>query len=206
MNKKIVLIDFLKIESFISPALDSLLPADCSLISYNKFDSRMQSYNNQPSAVICFVNDGKMIFSEELGKVLSFCLRHNIRNILVMVNSLLSTDARVLRGMNICSIASMSDSVDDLRNIIRQTLNGRMAFSDPSDSDEWSGVFKQVSFLTVNERDVIGSLMDGMSVTEIAFRRQLSSKTISAHKCNAMRKLGLRKKYDFLKLKRSWFY
>lgn len=46
--------------------------------------------------------------------------------------------------------------------------------------------------LTHSERNVLEQLLTGVSVTDIAARYQRSIKTISAHKCSCMRKLGAR--------------
>ncbi|MGG6175543.1 LuxR C-terminal-related transcriptional regulator [Pantoea allii] len=48
------------------------------------------------------------------------------------------------------------------------------------------------SKLTRSERDVLRHLFNGMDLQQIARMKQLSIKTISAHKCNAMRKLDVR--------------
>lgn len=47
------------------------------------------------------------------------------------------------------------------------------------------------SRLTRSEIDVLKHLFNGMDLQQIAGMKQLSIKTISAHKCNAMRKLGV---------------
>ncbi|WP_438272349.1 helix-turn-helix domain-containing protein [Serratia fonticola] len=48
------------------------------------------------------------------------------------------------------------------------------------------------SLLTRSERNVLIHLFSGLSMTEIAKLLNRSIKTISAHKCSIMRKLGVR--------------
>jgi len=50
---------------------------------------------------------------------------------------------------------------------------------------------KVTSRLTRSEIEVLKHLLNGMDLQQIAKMKQLSIKTISAHKCNAMRKLGV---------------
>ena len=56
--------------------------------------------------------------------------------------------------------------------------------------------------ITRSETEVLRHLYNGMDLREIAQAKQLSIKTISAHKCNAMRKLGVKTDSElFLMLK-----
>ncbi|WP_426817225.1 LuxR C-terminal-related transcriptional regulator [Winslowiella sp. 2C04] len=56
--------------------------------------------------------------------------------------------------------------------------------------------------ITRSETEVLRHLFNGMDLREIAQAKQLSIKTISAHKCNAMRKLGVKTDSElFLMLK-----
>jgi two-component system capsular synthesis response regulator RcsB len=50
---------------------------------------------------------------------------------------------------------------------------------------------RMISSLTRSEIDVLKHLLNGMDLQHIAKMKALSIKTVSAHKCNAMRKLGV---------------
>lgn len=50
---------------------------------------------------------------------------------------------------------------------------------------------RMISSLTRSEMDVLKHLLNGMDLQHIAKMKTLSIKTVSAHKCNAMRKLGV---------------
>lgn len=58
--------------------------------------------------------------------------------------------------------------------------------------------------LTRHELDVVQRLCQGESLKGIAWALERSIKTISAHKCNAMRKLGVRSTAMLLKMQKSF--
>ncbi|VTR59847.1 Transcriptional activator protein BglJ [Serratia fonticola] len=58
--------------------------------------------------------------------------------------------------------------------------------------------------MTNTERKVLSHLFAGLSMADIAALYHRSIKTISAHKCNSMRKLGVDNDADlFLRLRRD---
>ncbi|OVU34707.1 hypothetical protein BME18_16295 [Klebsiella michiganensis] len=61
------------------------------------------------------------------------------------------------------------------------------------------------SRLTRSEIDVLKHLFNGMDLQQIAGMKQLSIKTISAHKCNAMRKLGVQSDSELFVLLKNTF-
>lgn len=60
--------------------------------------------------------------------------------------------------------------------------------------------------LTRHELDVVHRLCQGESLKGIAWALERSIKTISAHKCNAMRKLGVRSTAMLLKLQKPFVH
>lgn len=66
--------------------------------------------------------------------------------------------------------------------------------------------FGRLNKLTRCENDVLLYLFNGLSLGQIAERKNLSVKTISAHKCNAMRKLHLANDSELFSLRNSFTY
>jgi len=62
-----------------------------------------------------------------------------------------------------------------------------------------------ISSLTRSEMDVLKLLLTGMDLQQIAKMKALSIKTVSAHKCNAMRKLGVKSDSELFMLLNSVF-
>ncbi|HEY1845083.1 MAG TPA: LuxR C-terminal-related transcriptional regulator [Buttiauxella sp.] len=66
--------------------------------------------------------------------------------------------------------------------------------------------FGKLHKLTRSENDVLLYLFNGLSLGQIAERKNLSVKTISAHKCNAMRKLHLANDSELFSLRNSFTF
>jgi two-component system capsular synthesis response regulator RcsB len=66
--------------------------------------------------------------------------------------------------------------------------------------------FGKLRKLTRSENDVLLSLLNGLSLGQIAECKNLSVKTISAHKCNAMRKLHLANDSELFSLRNSFTF
>lgn len=85
---------------------------------------------------------------------------------------------------------SMADTEDYFRKALAQkrVLSPKIcsALSHINDKND-----RVISSLTRSEINVLKHLLNGMDLQKIAQLKQLSIKTVSAHKCNAMRKLGV---------------
>lgn len=107
-------------------------------------------------------------------------------------------DSNVLRNLlnyyNISVIARV-ESLQDTENFFRQAFDKKHVLS-PKICSDLARVTEAhpcvTSRLTRSEMDVLKHLFHGMDLQQIAQMKQLSIKTISAHKCNAMRKLDIR--------------
>ena len=67
----------------------------------------------------------------------------------------------------------------------------------------WQNQPLYTEVLTQAELNVLKHLVKGLSVSDIAVMMHRSTKTISAHKCNSMRKLGARNDSELFRLLRS---
>jgi two-component system capsular synthesis response regulator RcsB len=107
-----------------------------------------------------------------------------------------------------------SRELKELPEAIRSVMKGRAyvshelaqalpALHEPADSepssDTWSDLI-QCAPLTSREREVLRCCLDGLSVSDIAKKFSRSVKTISGHKQNAFRKLGVATDHELFKL------
>lgn len=107
-------------------------------------------------------------------------------------------DSNVLRNLlthyNISMIAR-AEPLADTEDFFRQAFDKKHVLSPKicSDLARMNETHPCVTAkLTRSEIDVLKHLFHGMDLQQIAQMKQLSIKTISAHKCNAMRKLDVR--------------
>ncbi len=107
-------------------------------------------------------------------------------------------DSNVLRNLlnhyNI-SVIARAESLNDTEDFFRQAFDKKHVLSPKicSDLARINETHQCVTArLTRSEIDVLKHLFHGMDLQQIAQMKQLSIKTISAHKCNAMRKLDVR--------------
>lgn len=93
------------------------------------------------------------------------------------------------------SVVSRGDDLQRVRALFNRIFNGERVLSQligsylaRNDSGDVPGLHN----LTRSENNVLTFLFNGMSLQEIAKLQRRSIKTISAHKCNAMRKLQVK--------------
>lgn len=118
-------------------------------------------------------------------------------------------DSSVLGGLlshkNI-NVISRNDPLEQVSEFVRRVLSGERVLS-PSIgcclANPHSPSGGEVP-LTRSENDVITQLFNGMSLSQIAERKHRSVKTISAHKCNAMRKLQVQTDSELFSLRNSF--
>ncbi|MFA1240611.1 LuxR C-terminal-related transcriptional regulator [Serratia odorifera] len=102
---------------------------------------------------------------------------------------------QALRQYPQVSLISRDEPLPQAATLFRRALAGETVYS-----PQFAQMFEQtdghgparLEALTQRENDVLMCLFNGLSISQIARLRQRSIKTISAHKCNAMRKLGVK--------------
>lgn len=126
-------------------------------------------------------------------------LRINARfpntNIIVYTSCHDSSELRNLLNHYNISIIARAESLSDTQVFFEQAFEKKRVLSPKICSDlarMREGHTKGTSRLTRSEIEVLKHLFNGMDLQQIARMKQLSIKTISAHKCNAMRKLDVR--------------
>ncbi|KFK93997.1 MULTISPECIES: response regulator transcription factor [unclassified Serratia (in: enterobacteria)] len=104
------------------------------------------------------------------------------------------------------SVVSRGDALQLVGEFFSRVFNGERVLSPligsylaRADSDDVSSLYS----LTRCENDVLTFLFNGMSLREIAELQHRSIKTISAHKCNAMRKLQVKNDSELFSLRKN---
>ncbi len=108
-----------------------------------------------------------------------------------------------LQRRKIISLISPSESLEQLRReMILALAGGNVCSSGNQQNVALTNVTPCVhlDILTVCERKILTHLLNGLSVTDIATLFHRSIKTISAHKCNSMRKLGVNSDAELFQL------
>lgn len=92
------------------------------------------------------------------------------------------------------SVIARGESMEDTEGFFKKAFAHKRVLS-PVICSDLSRINQKnetvLSRLTPSETDVLKHLFNGMDLQQVASMKQLSIKTISAHKCNAMRKLGV---------------
>jgi len=143
-------------------------------------------------------------FTEGRDIILNLCSQHpNL--ILIVYTSCQSGEnmRRLLCEPNI-SLIARSEPLAKIVDSFKQALQGRRFLSQKICgylSLQNSSIELSARRLTCSEKEVLKQLFNGMSLGEIASYRNLSIKTISAHKCNAMRKLSVKNDAELFMMK-----
>jgi two-component system capsular synthesis response regulator RcsB len=116
-------------------------------------------------------------------------------NIVVYTSCHDSNGLRSLLNHYTISVIARGESLTDTEAFFRQAFDKKRVLS-PKICCDLARINEAhqcvTAKLTRSEIDVLRHLFNGMDLQQIARMKQLSIKTISAHKCNAMRKLDVR--------------
>lgn len=102
----------------------------------------------------------------------------------------------VSRGDELPLVGEFFHRVFNGERVLSPLIGSYLARTDPED-------VSSLHHLTRCENDVLSFLFNGMSLREIAELQQRSIKTISAHKCNAMRKLQVKNDSELFSLRKN---
>lgn len=145
--------------------------------------------------LITDIYSGSETIDECRDTVINLC--HQFPNLMVIVYTSCQSGKgmrQLLSEPNV-SLISRDDPLTSVVDSFRQVLSGRRFLSQKictylamQNSVEGAPVYH----LTQSENEVLKHLFNGLSLGQIAELKKLSIKTISAHKCNAMRKLKVK--------------
>lgn len=138
--------------------------------------------------------------------LLNLCAQQPELRVIVYTSSQKGEDlCKLLEASNI-SLVSRGDELPQVGEFFHRVFNGERVLSPligsylaRSDPDNASSLHN----LTRCENDVLTSLFSGMSLREIAEVQHRSIKTISAHKCSAMRKLQVKNDSELFSLRKN---
>lgn len=138
--------------------------------------------------------------------LLNLCAQQPDLRVIVYTSSQKGEDLRRLLESPNISVVSRGDDLPLVGEFFNRVFNGErvlspligsyLARNDPDD-------VSSLQNLTRCENDVLTSLFSGMSLREIAEVQHRSIKTISAHKCSAMRKLQVKNDSELFSLRKS---
>lgn len=141
--------------------------------------------------------------------LLNLCVQQPELRVIVYTCSQKGEDLRKLLEAPNISVVSRGDELPQVGEFFHRVFNGErvlspligsyLARSDPDNAS--SSLYS----LTRCENDVLTSLFSGMSLREIAEVQHRSIKTISAHKCSAMRKLQVKNDSELFSLRKNIF-
>lgn len=155
--------------------------------------------NVQISDIIVHVKTGD---NEILKVIAAFISSGSTVRVIVIVENVYASTVKLLRAIGVTIILSKFDSLDSIREVLNTPKNIRymspkvksMIKSEQRDSQlvkVWD-ISKDEENLTPTETDIILDLCQGMSPWVVAKKRFISIKTVSRHKINALKKMGLK--------------
>lgn len=143
-------------------------------------------------------------FTEGRDLILSLCAQYPQLILIVYTSCQSGEKMRSLLCAPNVSLISRSEPLSKVAEFFKQALQGRRFLSQKICgylASQNSSVELAMQKLTFSEKEVLKQLFNGMSLGEIARLRNLSIKTISAHKCNAMRKLSAKNDAELFLMK-----
>lgn len=113
---------------------------------------------------------------------------------------------RELAEMNV-SIISRFEPLEQLKKVLKQTFSGVRTYSPIIERGLQDGIVQvssvQLGTLTRRESEVLRYLFNGLTLGQIATLQHRSIKTVSTHKCNAMRKLGAMNDFELFSISKN---
>lgn len=135
------------------------------------------------------------------------CMNHPQLKVIVYCNLARSEMISMLKGLPQVSFVSRASSLKEFEQAVATTLSGGQYRNEQiktSVDQDIDRILENFHLLTNCEKKVITHLLSGKSLSDISSLLNRSVKTISAHKCNAMRKLDAKNITDIFVIK-SYF-
>ena len=151
-----------------------------------------------------------LFFCTEEKQITSFyqlCVSHPQLKVIIYSNLARSNMISMLRGLPQISFVSRASSLKEFELAVTTILSGGQYHNKQiknSVEQNIDRILDNIYLLTHCEKKVIRHLLSGESLSDISSLLNRSVKTISAHKCNAMRKLDAKNITDLFLIK-SYF-
>jgi len=145
--------------------------------------------------------------SEVRERLLTLCAQLPSLRVIVYTQCQESAELVLLLDTPAISLISRNDNIQLAQGLFTQAFNGQRIISPMMHSYLERKKKADVSLerLTRSECAVLAFLFNGKSLQEIANIKQCSIKTISTHKCSAMRKLKVNNNSELFSLKKTLF-
>ncbi|WP_191121352.1 helix-turn-helix transcriptional regulator [Serratia marcescens] len=173
-------------------SIENDLKMNCGLAtqSESEFISAIDIENLVDGAIIHF--DHKCF--NTLLAINQFILKKGSSKLIVMLEVKSKDILNLMRCLGVVWVVFRGERIDLVRKLTRDAML-LIANAYVTESENHC----ERDLLTQREIMVMHDLLNGLTISEMAKKRFLSIKTISAHKCNAMRKIGCNKINKFFK-------
>ncbi|MFI8417432.1 LuxR C-terminal-related transcriptional regulator [Serratia sp. NPDC078593] len=193
--------------SGLSSFIGSLNTPSNITVQETRMDAVSEALLYQPADILITELNGLNETSAEGRKtLLNLCAQIPTLRVIVYTRCQSGEELRALLEVTNISVISRDDSLAQVGEFFMRVFNGERVLSPligaclaRNDNEEASSLHH----LTRCENDVLTFLFNGMSLRQIAELQRRSIKTISAHKCNAMRKLQVKNDSELFSLKKN---
>lgn len=144
----------------------------------------------------------------QIMQIYQLCQRQPQLRVIIYSNPLRGTEVSLLSRLAQVSFILRNSPLDEFKQAIAIVISGEMYASEKINYQEELVIDKtaeKLHLLTNCEKDVLAHLLCGKTLTDISSLYCRSIKTISAHKCNAMRKLEAKNVAELFLIKNDFF-
>lgn len=163
--------------------------------------------SQQVDILIAELSGGKDIVSQGISQLSSLSVSMPSLHIVVCTRIDSGAILRELTEMLNISIISRFEPLMQLKQVFGQIFAGKRTYSPLIQSclskGTVTGTTAQLGALTRRENEVLRYLLNGLTLGQIAALQHRSIKTVSTHKCNAMRKLGAMNDFELFSLSKN---
>lgn len=161
----------------------------------------------QVDVLIAELSGGKDVVSQGVSQLSSLNMCMPSLHIVVYTRIKSGPTLRELAEIPKVSIVSRFESLAHLKGVFEQIFAGNQTYSPLIKSSLKQGAEQMAhspqGTLTRRENEVLRYLFNGLTLGQIAVLQHRSIKTVSTHKCNAMRKLGAMNDFELFSLSKT---
>lgn len=162
---------------------------------------------NQIDLLIAELSGGKDVVSQGISQLSALSTTMPALHIVVYTRIQSGAILRELTEMLNVSIVSRFEPLQQMKVVFNQIFRGLKVYSPLIDRCLKESTVQvsnaQLSTLTRRENEVLRYLFNGLTLGQIATLQHRSIKTVSTHKCNAMRKLGAMNDFELFSISKN---
>ena len=188
--------------------IHSLAPQTKIVLQHNSLTNIDEALRlNQVDLLIAELSGGKDVISQGISQLSALGAALPALHIVVYTRIQSGCVLRELTAMLNVSIVSRFEPIRQMKVVFKQIFSGIKTYSPLIASCLKEGVGEvsraQLSTLTRRENEVLRYLFNGLTLGQIATLQHRSIKTVSTHKCNAMRKLGAMNDFELFSISKN---